>query len=48
MSVKHLSSEANEGGMAPLRVSTSFYVAPRDGAPLHRHRLRHIIPEYRR
>jgi hypothetical protein len=36
-SVEYLSSEAKEGGMASFRVSSSFYVAPRDGALLHRH-----------
>jgi len=34
MSVKYLSSEAKEGGVASLRVSSSFYVAPRDAEPL--------------
>ena len=36
MSVKHLSSKVNKVSMASLRISLSFYVAPRDGALLHR------------
>ncbi len=37
MSVEYLSSEAKEEGVASFRVSSSFYVAPRDGALLHHH-----------
>jgi hypothetical protein len=42
MSVKYLSSEGKEQGMASLRVSSSLYAR---GHTAFRHQLRYIIPE---